>query len=224
MNFQKAFHFLFLLTHPARFLTSICALGMFIMIVSFYGCGGASVSKTVENTSYVDLSELNEMFGFSTPSTDRLSPLDSSFSLESLISTFGDVPQVRTYYAFLEKMHTPEPLTIDSVIAFAAADLYLFPSETKAKELEKLKTLAIQIESVGLSDFVQTYKIRIDHELGDGIEIYYPDGSRKESASPKQRKSPYYGLTETIISVQEAYTTRQSSATPEAKKSHGSTD
>ena len=201
MNFQNLSNAFFSWHKPIECLKSLSMLEILIVVLCLYGCGHAS--KSTHDTEHMQLNELNNVFKLNNRTADGSLPQSRYITLKSLIGKFGDIPQVHTYHALKQRMHTDEPLTIDEIIAFAAADLYLFPSKTKAETLEKLKTALIPFKSAKFSDPVLTYKVRIDRKYGDGIEVHYPDGSKKISDTPRHRNTR--GRDETIISIWETH-------------------
>ena len=121
MHFQNLRHSFLGGFKPIVFLSNKLILGMLVILFCSYGCG------TARNTSYMDLNELKAL---SEPPARR-----------PRISEFGDIPQVRTYVTFMQKLENREPLSVNEVIEFLAADLYLYPSEAKAESLKRLEAI-----------------------------------------------------------------------------------
>ena len=120
MNFQNRHHSFFTGFKPIGFLSNNLILGMLVVLCCCYGCG------TARNTNYMDLNELKAL---SEPPPRR-----------PRLSEFGDIPQVRTYVRFMQKLENREPLSVNEVIEFLTAASYLYPSQDKAETLKKLET------------------------------------------------------------------------------------
>lgn len=199
-------------------LVSFLLLGMFIVIICLSGCGGGRVTEAARNTSSIDLNELNALF--EPPNRRAVSPATEGFFLNSLISEFGDIPQVRTYVTLMQKHGNREPLSINEVIALLTANLYLYPSEAKAEVVKTLEAEKAKMEAAGI-DFPTTYdySIWIDITDGDSIEAHYPDGSKKVSGVWREK------LPRTIRSIHQVeIDTQQDSTTPEAETANSNTN
>lgn len=144
--------------------------------------------NAAQDTNYVDMSELNELSKLALLSKMNREP----FTLNSLIRQFGDIPQVHTYYTLLQKMTSTETPTLADLIALLKADLYLYPSESKAKVLEALETTIKRYEAEGYSSIPYTIN---DLMYGDHIIVIgHPDGSIEISGSrqgKEKRHKPY---------------------------------
>lgn len=147
-------------------------IGMLVLTVCLYGCGGKHVSEPSLNGIPSRLQVSDESFVLCNPLTD--SPHNP------LIRKFGDIPQVRTYMTLQRKFLTGTPLTIDEAIALTAADLYLYPSERTAKRLKRLKEEKTRLETGSSSGFEYRYSggTLFDLRTGDSIVVYHPDGSK----------------------------------------------
>lgn len=203
---------------PHTAFVSLLLIASIITILSLSGCGGGRVPEATQNTNSIDLNELEGLFEL----PDRLlgSPVTRDFFLNSLINEFGDIPQVRTYVALLQKLGNREHLSVDEIIALLAADLYLYPSENKANVVKTLEDAKEKVEAAGI-DFPRTYEysISIDITDGDTIEVHYPDGSKKASGVWKKK------LPRTIRSLHRIkIDTQQDDATPEAKTEQNNLD
>lgn len=111
-------------------------------------------------------------------------------------------------------MHTPQ------VIALLTADLYLYPSETKAEVVKTLEAEKAKMEAAGI-DFPTTYdySIWLDITNGDSIEVHYPNGSKKVSGVWGEK------FPRTILSIHQVeIDTQQDSATPEAETENSNTN
>lgn len=151
MNFQNlctSFSFQF---KPIEFLSNTLILGMLVVLFCCYGCG------TARNTNYMDLNELHETLQLRHAPTKR--PLASR---QELISHFGDTPQVQTYLGLREKIlegELDEKLTLDEFIDYLTVLVYLYPSESTAELLERLKTMKKRLDAEGNTDTYYIYPI-----------------------------------------------------------------
>ena len=141
--------------------------------------------NAAQDTNYMDLSELNELSELGILSEMNRS-LGEPFTLNSLIRQFGDIPQVHTYYTLLQKITSTETPTLDDLIALLKADLYLYPSESKAKAL---KALEITIKHYEAEGYPSIPYIINDLVYGDHIVIGHPDGSIEISGSRKGKEN-----------------------------------
>ena len=147
-------------------------IGMLVLTVCLYGCGGKHVSEPSPNGTPSQLQVSDETFVLCNPLTD--SPHNP------LVRKFGDIPQVRTYMTLQRKFLTGTSLTIDEAIALTAADLHLYPSEMTAKRLKRLKEVKNRLETGSSSGFEYRYSggTVFDLRTGDSIVVYHPDGSK----------------------------------------------
>lgn len=95
-------------------LVSFFFIGMVIAIICLSGCSGGRSAGAAQNTSSIDLNGLNSLSGL--PDRRAGTPVTGDFFLNSLISEFGDIPQVRTYVTLMKKLGNKEPLSINEVI------------------------------------------------------------------------------------------------------------
>ncbi len=124
MNFQNLRPSFFTRFKSTGFLSNNLILGLLVVLFCYYGCG------TARNTNYMDLNEL-KVLSEPPPRRPRL-------------SEFGDIPQVRTYVKFMQKLENKEPLSLNEVMEFLAADSYLYPSQDNAALLKRLEVIAAE--------------------------------------------------------------------------------
>ena len=135
------------------------------------------------------LNELNVTFKPHNRSSADL-PMGDNFFFNSLISEFGDIPEVQAYGTLQQKLKNKERFTLNDIIALASVNLYLYPSEAKAEELKKLKKVKRMSEAKESSEFFVIY---MNLAYGDHIEVHYPDGSKKVSV-PAGRRTAQFGM------------------------------
>ncbi|MYC77867.1 hypothetical protein F4X10_19045 [Candidatus Poribacteria bacterium] len=168
MNFQHPRPSFFYRFKPIVSLSDRAMLVMIVMLFCCYGCG---VTQNTDNMALGELNELLELDTFTRKS--RPSAVKGPFTLDSLIRQLGDTPQVHTYYTVTKKIIDGEPLTLDEVVAFLAADFYLFPSESKAKGLKSLEAMVKHYEAEGHESIPYVIK------SGDHSVVGHPDGSQE---------------------------------------------
>ena len=187
MKFRKLLHAFFSWCESIGCLTSTPMLGILVMLFCLYGCASRRISESSKNTDYMALNELNVTFKPHNRSAAAL-PMGDNFFLNSLISEFGDIPEVQTYVTLQQKLRNKERFTLDDIIALASVNLYLYPSEAKAEELKKLKEVKRMSEAKESSGFFVIY---MNLAYGDHIEVHYPDGSKKVSVPPGRRTAQF---------------------------------
>lgn len=220
MNFQNLRHSFFCGFKSIDSLSYKPILGFLVMLLWFCGCG------TTRNRSYMDLNELNETFQLSDSSARSLSAsvesrlAEDNFFFNSLISEFGDIPQVHTYYTLQQKIarmgdEVPDKRpTLDDIVAYLTADLYLYPSESKAESLKELEGIKKHLDVEGYPD---TYYI--DLTYGDYLVIHYRDGGKEVSGSQKKKtrrrkkKTYRFNYPQTILSIQRPSTNAKQNRT-----------
>lgn len=156
----------------------VCVFVVSMISLGFMACGGARVQKSTQDPVDLNLNELLEM------SEEPVSDLrGGSPFLNSLISEFGDIPEVHTYYSHMETLHKMEDLGLDELIELLSATSVLFPSENTAEALTFFQEQRKLLKASGLNDFPNksTYRIILNLTLGDSIKVIYPDGRIKES-------------------------------------------
>ena len=138
------------------------------------GCSAKGI-----NTSAESAKEPFVLFNPLTDDPDNLSPYNP------LVKKYGDIPEVRTYIRYYQKLYSGTPLTVDEAIAFYSADLYLYPYAPTEEILKTLKGTKKRHEALGFpaDTPVLRYKGGTSHYYHRGVSGYYnvrtlPDGTR----------------------------------------------
>ena len=166
------------------FLFLVC--GIFMVSLWFLSCGGARVKESTQGN--VDIN-LNELLKMSEQPVPRSEPRGGSSFLNSLISEFGDIPEVRIYHKHMETLNHMGNLSLDELIELLLAASVLYPSEDTTEALKILEEQREMLKASGLTDFPnkRTYHIVLNRTLGDVIKVLYPDSSVKESDFRNQK-------------------------------------
>jgi hypothetical protein len=149
-------------------------LGFFILITVLSGCSARSINTPAQSTK--------EPFVLFNPLTDDP---DNPSPHNPLIKKYGDIPEVRTYIRYYQKLHSGTPLTVDEAIAYYSADLYLYPYPPTEVILKTLKDTKKRHETLGFpaDTPVLRYTGGTTHYYSRGASGYYnvrtlPDGTR----------------------------------------------
>ena len=149
-------------------------LGFFILITVLSGCSARSINAPAQSTK--------EPFVLVNPLTDD--PNNPS-PHNPLIKKYGDIPEVRTYIKYYQKLHSGTPLTVDEAIALYTADLYLYPYAATEEILKTLKGTKKRHEALGFpaDTPILRYTGGTSHYYHRGASGYYnvrtlPDGTR----------------------------------------------
>ena len=149
-------------------------LGFFILITVLSGCSARSINTPAQSTK--------ESFVLFNPLTDDP---DNPSPHNPLIKKYGDIPEVRTYIRYYQKLRSGTPLTVDEAIALYTADLYLYPYPATEKILKTLKATKKQHEALGFPADTPVYRYigGTSHYYHRGASGYYnvrtlPDGTR----------------------------------------------
>lgn len=149
-------------------------LGFFVLIIVLSGCGVRSINAPAQSAK--------EPFVLFNPLADDP---DNPSPHNPLIKKYGDIPEVRTYIKYYQKLHNGTPLTVDEAIAYYSADLYLYPYPPTEVILKTLKDTKKRHEALGFSADtpVLRYPGGTSHYYSRGPSGYYnvktlPDGTR----------------------------------------------
>lgn len=149
-------------------------LGFFTLITVLSGCGARSINAPAQSAK--------EPFVLFNPLTDDP---DNPSPHNPLIKKYGDIPEVRTYIKYYQKLHSGTPLTVDEAIAYYSADLYLYPYPATEVILKTLKDTKKRHEALGFpaDTPVLRYPGGTSHYYSRGASGYYnvktlPDGTR----------------------------------------------
>ena len=154
-------------------------LGISIVTLLLSGCSTKHVNAPPQNTTALERQDAKAHFVLFNALDDDP---DNPSPHNPLIKKFGDVPQVRTYIRFKQKLGSGTPLTVDEAIALYTADLYLYPYASTETILKSLKETKKRHEALGFpaDTPVLRYTGSTSHDLrrGDNVTRTLPDGTR----------------------------------------------
>ena len=154
-------------------------VGFFIVMLLLSSCSLKPDNASLQNTTVLDKQVPQEPF---VPFNSLTDDPDNPSSHNPLIKKFGNIPEVRTYIRFKQKLGSGTPLTVDEAIALFTADLYLYPYRPTEQILKSLKETKKRHEQLGFP--ADTPVLRsiggVTHDLtrGDSVIRNLPDGTR----------------------------------------------
>ena len=142
-------------------------LGCFILIIIISGCSVKHVNETPQNASVPDptferqdTKKEDFIIGFNPLRDDPDNPSPHN----PLVKKFGDIPEVRTYIRFKQKLGSGIGLNIDEAIELYTAEVHLYPTPVAKAMLKSLESDRRRYKRLGIptDDPVLIYRSKGD--------------------------------------------------------------